>query len=130
MPTAVLKKSQTAKKEQGRLADSQCRLSSSPIPRDDVEDNEYDDSQRTDEEDDTAKAQADIIRELLEKVTQLEAKANARRPGVRRSSCEACRRAKIRCSASKVSNICLSRDTAKTLPDKPTALQKLCKEEH
>jgi hypothetical protein len=95
-----------------------------------VEENEYDDSQRTDEEEDTVKAHSDLIRELVEKVTQLAANAKSRRPGVRRSSCEACRRAKIRCSGSKVSDVFFPRDTVKTFSDKPAALQKLCEEEH
>ena len=75
---------------------------------DDMEENEYDDFQRTDEDDDMTKAQPDLLRDIWEKVNQLGSNASSPRRGRNQKACEACRQAKIRCSATKVSTKSLS----------------------
>ena len=75
---------------------------------DDMEENEYDDFQRTDEDDDVAKTHPDLLREIWEKVNQLESNASTPRRGRNQTACEACRQAKIRCSGTKVSTKHLS----------------------
>ena len=117
------------KKDLGKPKESHSQPCSSPIPTDDVDENEYDDSQRTDEDDDdAAKTQPDLLRDIWEKVSQMpsnvssprrgrhqtESNVHSPRRGRHQKACEACRQAKTRCSATKVSTTC------------PSALQQSC----